>query len=742
MFLSDPSGNLAEDNGQEILEKSNQVSSFITEENEPTAEEISLAEEEIEVEEINENEQQYMDEEISEVSPLIPRRIPRYRYYPFFPTKRRVSGCYAGKNSGFKLELRVDVDYSNPQNKVSGDFYTTRGSTLNYWGSFVINVLSKTVTATQVKLKGTAKFTSPVAYTKIVITIPRRNWYQPQASAKLQFFSSSGIPGSTYNSSFKSRYYRTVKLEQDCETNVTPFNSYNTAANVSGGINRILTVPKAYREAGIDMVNSGTPNTISTAQSGSDAKWNNAELHNAMVSNFSQWSNNQQWKIWLFHAKKHVYGNGLYGIMFDGSDNKQRQGCASFYQGIGGNSDTKKRLQLYTNVHELGHCFNLLHSWQKSLAFPPKPNRNRSLSWMNYPWNSAFGGANGFWNNFAFKFDTQELIHLRHAFRKDIIPGGNKFRYGSSLHDNHHSHDMFMDTIEDNSKLNLSVSAKSKFKLGEPVVVEIKLSTTDLNGENVHKEIHPNFDLVKIGIEKPNGDFTVYEPPMSNCIESEIISLKSDKPAIYESAYIGYGKGGLYFDEVGKYTLKAIYQSLDGSRIVSNSISLRVSQPTSKIEEEIADLYLGEEQGLLFHLLGSDSKHLKKGNEALDTVIEKYSDNPLSVYSKLIKGVNATRNFKEIKEDKIVVRESELKKAEHLIDDVISMSSARDEGIDNISLNTAMRTLAGSQYRSGDEKSAEVLMSKMVKMFKDQGLNETVINVISEEAATVSEFER
>ena len=56
---------------------------------------------------------------------------------------------------------------------------------------------------------------------------------------------------------------------------------------------------------------------------------------------------------------------------------KQRQGYAVFYQGIGGTTADARRLQLYTCIHELGHCFNLLHSWQKSLATPPQPSQPR-----------------------------------------------------------------------------------------------------------------------------------------------------------------------------------------------------------------------------------------------------------------------------------------------------------------------------------------------------------------------------
>ena len=53
-----------------------------------------------------------------------------------------------------------------------------------------------------------------------------------------------------------------------------------------------------------------------------------------------------------------------------------------------GHGSGSQRAQLRTYVHELGHAFNLLHSWQKNLADPPQPLGPNSgfgdLSWMNY----------------------------------------------------------------------------------------------------------------------------------------------------------------------------------------------------------------------------------------------------------------------------------------------------------------------------------------------------------------------
>src|SRR5690606_24986403 len=116
--------------------------------------------------------------------------------------------------------------------------------------------------------------------------------------------------------------------------------------------------------------------------------------------------------------------------MFD-LQGAQRQGCAVFHASLAGSSATRLRDQLYTCVHELGHCFNLYHSFHKQYMNPPQPNRLDSLSWMNYPWKFP-GGAAAYWSSFPFQFDDQELVHMRHAFRNDIVMGGNPFGTGAA----------------------------------------------------------------------------------------------------------------------------------------------------------------------------------------------------------------------------------------------------------------------------------------------------------------------
>ena len=72
-----------------------------------------------------------------------------------------------------------------------------------------------------------------------------------------------------------------------------------------------------------------------------------------------------------------------------------------------------------------------------------------------------------------------------------------------------------------------------------------------------------------------------------------LVTLDRDRPAIYESAYIGYGRGGLYFDSPGQYQIRAVYYAPDGSRVVSNPMAVRVRSPLSHEEDSAAELLMG-----------------------------------------------------------------------------------------------------------------------------------------------------
>src|SRR5262249_17420984 len=177
-----------------------------------------------------------------------------------------------------------------------------------------------------------------------------------------------------------------------------------------GGPPRTLSVVGAYAGAGGQMVPTAGSGGINNTRA-VDGERSKAGVHASMQTPFTLWKDLPPWAGWGLAAQLPHLGPGPYGIMFD-QQGKQRQGCAVFHKGIGGTTADLLRLQLYTYVHELGHCFNLLHSWQKSFASPPVTNRPNALSWMNYPWNYPLGGAASFSNTFPFHFAHDETIQI------------------------------------------------------------------------------------------------------------------------------------------------------------------------------------------------------------------------------------------------------------------------------------------------------------------------------------------
>lgn len=637
--------------------------------------------------------------------PPPPVSAPKAAPAPLAVIRKAVSGCYAGSLGNFQIELRVDVDRSRSMKRVSGDFFQMVGRTLSYYGSFIVDSPAITVSTTQVVVKGKGRFTFVAGAPVVQVTIPRVSLFQPQAAATLQFFTVTNGPGASYHCPFTSLHYRTVRIETDRVSDVSAaFATYNTGALPSGGTARNLSVVGAFAEAGIGMAPTAGNNVIDITGAGANASWSNAELHASMQKHFSLWSDLPQWCVWQLVARNHDLGAGLYGIMFD-QEGKQRQGCAVFHAGIGGDTLEQQRLQLYTYVHELGHCFNLMHSWQKQYASPPKPNRPEALSWMNYPWYYPKGGAAGYWSSFDFRFDDEELIHLRHGFRNDVIMGGNQFQIGASL-----GREVMADPIMDDSGLLLAISThQPSFALGEPVVLELRLRATDTRGRRAHTWLHPNYGLVKVVISKPGGEVRAYEPLIDHLVgERQAVLGVGDE--IADSAYIGYGKGGFYFDQPGIYRVRAAYAALDGSQVLSDILTIRVRYPVSQDDDKLADLFMGEAQGALLYLKGSDNVSLRSGNDAFDEVLDRFDAHPLATYVRMIKGVNASRTFKTVNagEGKLVtVRPAEAETSIALLS-----RATQTPVLDPVSAGQALSCLAFAQSTVGDDKGAQETLAK------------------------------
>jgi hypothetical protein len=219
--------------------------------------------------------------------------------------------------------------------------------------------------------------------------------------------------------------------------------------------------------------------------------------------------------------------------------------------------------------------------------------------------------------------------------------------------------------------------------------------------------------MVKVVIRKPSGEVVAYEPLIDHLV-GERESIIGRDESVRDSAYIGFGKGGFYFDQPGHYRIRAAYAALDGSEVLSEIITVRVRYPVTAADESLADLFMGEDQGTLLYLLGSDDESLKRGNDAFDEVLEKHAKHPMANYARLVKGVNASRNFKTVTEEnenRLVVRQAQLDESAKLL------SAAADSRVlDPVTTQMTLTNLAEVQTSAGDEAAAKKTLATLSEM--------------------------
>jgi hypothetical protein len=534
-------------------------------------------------------------------------------------------------------EIRLDVDGRYPQMAVSG---TIRGF-----------LVARTHWIAQLRRIGPSRWSGPIwykdgapasfAYTAVDVTATRSPF--PSSRSVKITFSGGGLPNRTVVYGFSSAYFRTANLEFDFQAGEVADTQINTCAHPVRPASlpcENLTVPMVFQRAGCQV----TTNPSSSVPAPPGTTWSDTEMHDAMQIHWSRFANNAQWAMWVFYASLHESGTNLGGIMFDDIGPNHRQGTALFVDSFIAQPPANDpnpaawidRMRFWTAVHEMGHAFNLAHSWQKALGTPwvPLANEPEARSFMNYPYFVA-GGQAAFFANFEYRFSNPELLFIRHAPERFV-------QMGNAAWFDHHGFSEAavpeMPTLELELRVNRE---EARYEFMEPVWLELKLTNTGDQPRLVDADVL-DADSLTVILKKEGKEARQLVPFRQKCIQPATKVLMSGE-SIYGTVLASAGLNGWDVAEPGTYLIQTAAHVGDED-VVSAPFVLRIAPPISRDEEYAAGDVFTQETARL--LVFGGSRYLEHGNDVLREVVERFPERRIALHARVALGSPMTLDYK------------------------------------------------------------------------------------------------
>jgi hypothetical protein len=572
-----------------------------------------------------------------------------------------VSGLYrwkAPKPSTEREQLRLDVDRYYPQMVASG--------------TLIESIVSYTHWIANLSVSGPNSWTGNIwykdsspgrvfPYTSVEIKVTGRR------KATATFSGGGGAPRQR-TLKFEGPYFHPVDFEFDFAEGEAPTLTVDTCAHP----NRPATLPcenlslqTVYRRAGFD-VETSAGGTVPLPGAGPDTLWSDLELHDAMQTYWSHFVAEPQWAMWVFFASLHEPlpdppgpprpPTALGGIMFDDIGDNHRQGTAIFNDSFIANppagdpnpDDWVRRMIFWTAAHEMGHAFNLAHSWDKAFEtghpggpWIPLTDEPEARSFMNYPFRVS-GGQTAFFSDFEYAFSDQELLFLRHAPTRFV-------QHGNAAWFDHHGFQGVNTLAEQPLKLELRVNRQTPaFGFMEPVTLELKLTNTSSQPQLVDSDLLSKTDSMAVILKKDRRPARQFVPYAQYCSLPETKVLMPGE-SVYEPLFVSAGKNGCDVADPGGYTVQVALHTDSEAYLVSNPLRLLVEPPPDERRydaERIAEDYFSEEVGRILWFGGSQV--LEKGNDTLREVAERLGDRRVALHANAALGNAVAREYKQL----------------------------------------------------------------------------------------------
>ncbi len=553
---------------------------------------------------------------------------------------------FVGAVSEFET-LRLDVDGTFPQKMASGTY--TRGFiTVNspvYWIAYPMHEVSYGVW--EGYIAGVWGNASLIPHSKISIHVSPNSMYAYQPKMTVTF--SGGPPDVTRVLVYYSPWFREVTFEFDTVLDSPHVTSIDTWAH----LNRPATLPhesltfdKVYDRAGVDVSKSPKRSTVPLSLAGADSAWDDMELEDAMHKYWSMYSDGPNWAVWVLFAATYV-DPGIFGTMFDDSDQNQRQGCAVFNQTLDGyvpptypqRAEHLARMRFFDLVHETGHCFNLHHAWRAynpELNWPFFPLISDYATFMNYP-EKVFD----FFGKFEYRFHDSELKFLRHAPDNFVEMGDAKF-YGGT--------DRFFGVANNTAprpwKLEISLHRRNGvFEFLEPVNLTATLTNTSEHPQIIDASVLEDGGNFALVIARVDGRVRFWRPFVQRCFLPRPRVLEAGQ-SLSASFFISAGLGGWYLSEPGAYVLQAALQ-MPSSILASSSVRVRISHPCSFEEDAVAQDFFTRDVAVALAFGATPSR--TGAVQTLRDVVERLPERTASRYAALALAQGSMRDVRVLR---------------------------------------------------------------------------------------------
>jgi hypothetical protein len=701
-----------------------------------------------------------------------------------------ISGSYSGNltapiGGSQRLDLRIDVDVRISQgkslNRVSGDIFRIDKLTMPgrppkeaevYQESWILEAPRIKTTAAATVITGVIRFWNSVhPKTTVKIRIPQ----QPAGAAAEVTIERQASPPMSFACLPAGMFLRALHLEIDvcasvnAEPTLPRYGTHSLKQRPPGLADRVLTLERSYAEAGVGLVIREDERTV--IDDSALAAWTDAELHNAMEHHFKRYQGPwPKWEMWGLLAGR--YQDDLVGgLMFDyasadsgAGQAPERQGFAVFrkhewFNELVPNPTTTGQFEaarkfLWTFVHESGHAFNLLHSFDK--------NRENARSWMNYDWKyDSLHGEGSYWKAFAFSFDDEELLHIRHGNRSSVIMGGDPWSSGGHAESPPGAEHLrmppgAMTNISGEVPLEILVRSQAYFEFLELVSIEVRARNLLPIPVSVSATLHPEHGSVTVFVRRPDGRIVEYMPISCKLAQDPSITLSpvgaedaSDRHS--RTVFVSYGRYGFYFDEPGQYYVRAVYHGPGNMLIPSNVQRLRVGHPKSEEADRRAQDFFSYEAGASLYLGGSRSQFLSSGMDALMGMIEEQGATMAAAKTaaRIARGVGLPfydlySDAKEASPGAVLLRASsgEAEQALRLTDLAVEMFLGHPSPRLNIVLERVVRTRADLLLLLGEPERAQAEMMELASNLAKGGVKPSVITRIARDAANIDRPKR